>query len=187
MLGLHLRELTLNNYRNYKSATLGFDSKRVLITGKNAQGKTNILESIFLACTGRSHRTSKDSELIMLGEESCNIRVDVERKTAQFSIDINISRKDRKRIKINGMAIQRMGQLMGHLNGVMFSPEDLKIVKESPSERRRYMDMEISQIKPLYFYYLQKYNRILTLRNNRPKHITKKAELKKTLIFLMSS
>jgi len=181
VLGLHLRELTLNNYRNYKSATLGFDSKRVLITGKNAQGKTNILESIFLACTGRSHRTSKDSELIMLGEESCNIRVDVERKTAQFSIDINISRKDRKRIKINGMAIQRMGQLMGHLNGVMFSPEDLKIVKESPSERRRYMDMEISQIKPQYFYYLQQYNRILTHRNNLLKQINKKAELKKTL------
>jgi DNA replication and repair protein RecF len=181
VLGLHLRELTLNNFRNYKQVTVGFDCKKVLLTGKNAQGKTNILESIFLACTGRSHRTTKDSELIRLGQESCSLRIEVERKTAQFSIDINISRKDKKKIQINGMAIQRIGQLMGHLNGVMFSPEDMKIVKEAPSERRRYMDMEISQIKPQYFYYLQQYNRILIHRNNLLKQINKNGSLKKML------
>jgi DNA replication and repair protein RecF len=179
--GLHLRELTLNNYRNYEQISIQFGGKKVLITGKNAQGKTNILEAIFLACTGRSHRTSKDYELIRFGQESCRVRVEAEKKTAQFSIDINISRKDKKKIKINGMTIQRMGQLMGHLNGVMFSPEDLKIVKEAPSERRRYMDMEISQIKPQYFYYLQQYNRVLIHRNNLLKQIKKNDELKKML------
>lgn len=181
MLGLHLRELALNNYRNYTRLGLKFNSNRILFIGKNAQGKTNILEAIFLACTGRSHRTSKDNELIRWGQKSCNLRMLVEKKIGINSIEIILSEKERKKIKINGIPVKRLGQLMGHLNGVIFSPEDLKIVKEGPSERRRFMDMEISQVKPKYFYYLQQYNRILNHRNNLLKEINNNPVLEKTL------
>jgi DNA replication and repair protein RecF len=171
----------LNNYRNYANLSLEFDSNRILFIGRNAQGKTNILESIFLTCTGRSHRTSRDSELILWGQDSCYVKVLVERKIGHNSIEVTLSLKDKKKIKINGVAIHKLGQLMGHLNAVIFSPEDLKLVKEAPAERRRYMDMEISQIRPQYFYYLQQYNRILAHRNNLLKEVKQKPEAKKML------
>ncbi len=178
---MHLTELALNNYRNYTRLGLKFNSNRILFIGKNAQGKTNILEAIFLACTGRSHRTSKDNELILWGQESCNLKIIVEKKIGLSSIEIILSKKERKKININGIPVQRLGQLMGNLNGVIFSPEDLKLVKEGPSERRRFMDMEISQIRPQYFYYLQQYNRILNHRNNLLKEINNKPILENTL------
>lgn len=178
---MYLKELTLNNYRNYQSISLKFDSSRIMFVGKNAQGKTNILESIFLTCTGRSHRTPRDNELIRWGQDSCYIRVLVERRVGYNSIEVFLSLKDKKKIKINGVAIQKLGQLMGHFNAIMFSPEDLKLVKEAPSERRRYMDMEISQMKPQYFYNLQQYNRILAHRNNLLKEIGKNPGAKKML------
>ncbi|MFO7154006.1 MAG: DNA replication/repair protein RecF [Caldicoprobacter oshimai] len=181
MLRVHLKELTLNNYRNYQSLSLKFDGGRILFVGRNAQGKTNILESIFLTCTGRSHRTPRDSELIRWGQDSCYIKVLVERRVGYNSIEVFLSLKDKKRIKINGVTIQKLGQLMGHFNAVIFSPEDLRLVKEAPSERRRYMDMEISQIRPQYFYNLQQYNRILAHRNNLLKEIDKNPEAKKML------
>ncbi len=178
---MYLKELTLNNYRNYQNIGLKFDGGRIIFVGRNAQGKTNILESIFLTCTGRSHRTPRDSELIRWGQDSCYVKVLVERKIGYNSIEVFLSLKDKKRIKINGVTIQKLGQLMGHFNAVMFSPEDLRLVKEAPSERRRYMDMEISQMKPQYFYNLQQYNRILAHRNNLLKEIGKNPEAKKML------
>lgn len=178
---MYLKELTLNNYRNYQNIGLKFESSKIIFVGMNAQGKTNILESMFLTCTGRSHRTPRDSELIRWGEESSYVKVLVERRVGINSIEVFLSLKDKKRIKINGVTIQKLGQLMGHFNAVMFSPEDLRLVKESPSERRRYMDMEISQMKPQYFYNLQQYNRILAHRNNLLKEIVKNPDAKKML------
>lgn len=178
---MHLRELSLLNYRNYKKLGLKFDSNLIFFSGRNAQGKTNILESIFLLSTGRSHRTPRDRELILQGERESKVSAMIEKKEGQSLVEIFLNHKENKKININGMTAERLGQLMGHINSVLFSPEDLKLVKGSPGERRRFMDIEISQIKPKYFYSLQQYNRILSHRNNLLKDINERASLKKTL------
>ncbi len=178
---MHLRELSLINYRNYIKLELSFDSNLIIFSGRNAQGKTNILESIFLLCTGRSHRTPRDKELILWGKKESIVKSMVEKREGLSLIEIALSLRENKKIKINSMAIQRLGELMGHINSVLFSPEDLKLVKGSPTERRRFMDMEISQVKPQYFYSLQQYNRILNHRNNLLKDINRKSSLRKTL------
>ncbi|HZJ57964.1 MAG TPA: DNA replication/repair protein RecF [Clostridia bacterium] len=178
---MYLRELGLTNYRNYSKLELDFNSNLIIFSGRNAQGKTNILESIFLSCTGRSHRTPRDKELILQGEKEAAIRTMVQKREGPSLIEITLGVKENKKIHINGMAAQRLGELMGHINSVLFSPEDLKLVKGGPAERRRFMDMEISQIKPQYFYSLQQYNRILSHRNNLLKDINENSSLKSTL------
>jgi hypothetical protein len=165
----------LINFRNYDRLELSFDSNLVLFIGRNGQGKTNILESVFLCSTGRSHRTSRDKELIKWQTEGALVRTGVEKSVGDSKIEIQLRKSDKKRILINAVTIARLGELMGHLNSVMFSPEDMKLVKEGPVERRRFMDMELSQIRPKYFYYLQQYNRILNHRNNLLKEIVRRA------------
>ena len=181
MLVLQLRELSLKNYRNYDNLELYFHSDLILFIGPNAQGKTNILESVFLSCTGRSHRTPRDRELIKLGEEEALIRTRVEKELGSSEISILLNMRDKKKVLINKTPAARLGELMGHLNSVLFSPDDLKLVRDGPAERRRFMDMELSQIRPRYFYYLQQYNRILTHRNNLLKEIQGKPSLASTL------
>lgn len=178
---MYLKELILRNYRNYDNLELSLNSNLIIFTGQNAQGKTNIIESIFLSCTGRSHRTPRDKELINWNKEEALIRTKVDKLLGSSAIDIYLNNHEKKRILINGTPISRLGELMGHLNSVIFSPEDLKLVKEGPSERRRFMDIELSQIRPKYFYYLQQYNRILNHRNNLLKDIQRKPSLTKTL------
>ncbi|HHY83278.1 MAG TPA: DNA replication/repair protein RecF [Clostridiales bacterium] len=178
---MQLRELFLKKYRNYIDLELSFHPKLNLIVGPNAQGKTNILESIFLSCTGRSHRTPRDRELIQWGSEQAFIRARVEKQTGTSEIAIRLHAREKKKVLINQSPAARLGELMGHLNSVLFSPDDLKLIKEGPSERRRFMDMELSQIRPRYFYYLQQYNRILNHRNNLLKEIQKKPSLTSTL------
>ena len=178
---MHLRELILRNFRNFDHTELSFPSDLIFLIGENAQGKTNLIESVFLSCTGRSHRTSKDREMIQWEKEEAYVRTKVDRKLGDSSIDILLRAHEKKRVRINGEPIHRLGELMGHLNSVIFSPEDLKLVKEGPVERRRFMDMELSQIRPKYFYYLQQYNRILNQRNNLLKEIQSNPSLAKTL------
>jgi DNA replication and repair protein RecF len=178
---LHLRELILRNYRNYDHLELSFPTGLIVLAGRNAQGKTNIIESIFLSCTGRSHRTPKDRELIQWNKDEALVRTKADKLVGSSRIDIYLNSREKKKILINGGPVGRLGELMGHLNSVIFSPEDLKLVREGPSERRRFMDMELSQIRPQYFYYLQQYNRILNHRNNLLKDIQKKPSLAKTL------
>lgn len=178
---MFLRELSLRSFRNYDSLELEFGSNLIFFIGCNAQGKTNILESIFLSCTGRSHRTSRDRELIKRGHDRSLVKTRVEKLRGVSEISIYLSSTEKKAVSINGTPAKRMGELMGHLNCVMFSSEDLKIIKEGPVERRRFMDMEISQIKPKYFYFLQQYNRILNHRNYLLKEIQRKPALEKTL------
>ncbi|MFY9426544.1 MAG: DNA replication/repair protein RecF [Caldicoprobacterales bacterium] len=178
---MHLKELSLIDYRNYVKLELKFSSNLIVLSGRNAQGKTNILESIFLSSTGRSHRTPRDRELIRWGQKESVIRSLVDKREGPSLIEITLSQKDKKKININSMTAQRLGELMGHINSVLFSPEDLKLVKGSPTERRRFMDMEISQVRPKYFYSLQQYNRLLNHRNNLLKEINENSSLKKTL------
>lgn len=168
---MYIREIELVNFRNYRKLKLDFAKDYNLIYGRNAQGKTNILEAIFLCSAGRSHRTSKDNELIRFNEEGYYVNLTVERRDGEKNIEILYKRNEKKRIKINGVSISRNGQLMGQLNTVLFSPEDLSLVKGGPAERRRFLDIAISQIKPSYFYDLQQYSKILTQRNALLKEI----------------
>jgi len=181
VLVLQLRELILRNYRNYDELELSFHPNINLLVGPNAQGKTNILESIFLSCTGRSHRTSRDRELIKWDRDQSLVRTRVDKQLGTSEIAIGLFAHEKKKVFINQTPAARLGELMGHLNSVLFSPDDLKLINEGPSERRRFMDMELSQVRPRYFYYLQQYNRILRHRNNLLKDIQRKPSLAGTL------
>ena len=161
---MKLVELKLKNYRNYSDANVAF-SDITVFTGDNAQGKTNVLEAAFLCSTGRSHRTRKDKELIKMGESGLAVTALVEKTEGLYQIDYRLDQEAGRKILINGMPIKRMGELMGVLNTVLFAPEDLDLVEAGPAERRRFMDMELSQVQPSYFYSLQAYQRILRQRN----------------------
>ncbi|WP_242853142.1 DNA replication/repair protein RecF [Pseudobacteroides cellulosolvens] len=174
--------MLLKNYRNYSFLEASFNNGFNIIYGNNAQGKTNILEAIYLCTTGRSHRTNKDNELVKYGEDKYFVKVLFSKEERNDnSIEINYSKKEKKSILINEIAIKKIGNLMGQLNSVMFSPEDLQIIKEGPSERRRFIDIALSQLKPSYFYNLQQYLRILNQRNYLLKEIYLRKESITTL------
>lgn len=161
---MHITRFTLRDFRNYEVARIEPCDGVNVFTGLNAQGKTNLLEAVYLCCVGRSHRTSRDKELIREGCEAAHVDLTVEKLDGSHDIDIAIPTSGPKRIKVANRQITRSGELMGHLNGVLFSPEDLRMVKDGPSERRRFIDMELSQIRPAYYYALQRYNRALKQR-----------------------
>lgn len=178
---LYVKQIVLKNFRNYESLTLDFDSCFNIIYGDNAQGKTNIIEALFLCAAGRSHRTARDAELVRNGDKGYYIRLDFEKAEGQSQVEIRYSQEDKKKIKINEIPAKKIGCLMGHLNAVIFSPEDLFIIKEGPSERRRFLDITLSQLRPSYFYDLQQYMKILNQRNVLLKEIGTKKELAGTL------
>jgi DNA replication and repair protein RecF len=168
---LNIRNIHLKNFRNYKILDLKFERDFNIIYGKNAQGKTNILEAIFLCSAGRSHRTSKDHELIKFGEDNYSVKIDLNKDAIEKSIEVVYDKVEKKKIKINEIPLKKIGNLMGQLNAIMFSPEDMMIIKEGPAERRRFIDIALSQLKPSYFYDLQQYIKILAQRNNLLKEI----------------
>ena len=178
---MHLKEIRLNNFRCFQELSFKPQQGLTLITGRNAQGKTSILEALYLCSTGRSHRTSKDKELIKWGENFLNIASNVEKSSGDLKIEVYFNPSERKKIQINGVSIARLGELMGGINCVMFSYDDLKLIREGPAERRKFMDIAISQVKPRYFYSLQQYLRILNQRNTLLKSINKDMSLRKTL------
>ena len=165
MTYVRIDKLRLTQYRNYTSLDMRPGPGINAILGDNAQGKTNAAEAIFLCAFGRSHRTAKDSELIMHGCAGGYVGVDLTNNTGSHLIELKLRDGERKKIYIDRQQASKTGELMGHLNVVMFAPEDLAIVKEGPSERRRFMDMEISQTHPAYYYRLQRYNAALKQRN----------------------
>lgn len=178
---MHIRKLILKNFRNYNDQTIAFNDGTTILYGGNAQGKTNALEAIFLCSSGRSHRSSREKEMIKTDAKYARVYAEVEHFDGVHTIEIIISRTERKRILLNGIPVMRVGEMMGHLCSVIFSPEDLKLVKEGPSERRRFMDFEISQANKKYFYNLQRYNKILDERNSLLKCIMRDNRLKSTL------
>ncbi len=178
---MYINGLKLLNFRNYENLNIEFEKGFNIIYGDNAQGKTNILEAIFLCASGRSHRTSKDADLVRINESGYYIKLSLDRSVMSSSIEILYDRTRKKRIKVNEIPIRRMTELMGHLNAVIFSPEDLMIIKEGPSERRRFIDITISQLKPSYLYDLQQYNKILMQRNSLLKEIHNNEALTETL------
>lgn len=162
---MFIKRLELKNFRNYKDLNLQFVSGVNILTGDNAQGKTNILESLFFCAFGRSHRTSRDSEMFLFDSPFTKIITEVKRERLDKKIDVTFT-QGKKFIEINGRKIKKMEDLLGNLNVVIFSPEDLKVVKESPGVRRRFLDMEICALDRIYYHNLVSYNKVLAERNN---------------------
>lgn len=161
---MHINSLKLVNYRNYDSLSVDFDKNVNLILGENGQGKTNMVESLTLLAIGKSFRTNKDKELIKFDKESLYIACSFTRNNIDKKIEIAVT-KDKKGIKINGVSVRSIQELLGNINVVVFSPEDLKLIKDGPRERRSFIDKEISQIMPRYYSILTSYNKVLDERN----------------------
>ncbi|MCR5227461.1 MAG: DNA replication/repair protein RecF [Eubacterium sp.] len=168
---MYIDSLALKDFRNYEALDIRFSDKINILYGDNAQGKTNILESIFLAATTRSHKKSKEKDIIRFGQDNSYIRLGVKKRDVGHRIDVHIKGTGSKGIAIDGIPIKRATELFGLINIIMFSPEDLSIVKNGPGERRRFMDMEICQLSRLYYSNLSTYNKILDQRNNTLKQM----------------
>ncbi|MCL2544604.1 MAG: DNA replication/repair protein RecF [Clostridia bacterium] len=180
---MRVTQIELYNFRNYIHAGLSPDPRLTVLTGPNAQGKTNVLEALHLCCLGRSHRTVHDRELITWGQERGWAKVAIHRRdgTQQVGVALHRAEARRKQVQVNGKQVARIGELMGHFHGILFSPEDLSIVKDGPGERRRFLDMELSQLRPVVFYALQRYARALGQRNNLLRELHRNPALRVTL------
>ncbi|MDD4494953.1 MAG: DNA replication/repair protein RecF [Eubacteriales bacterium] len=178
---MYVKSLRLNNFRNYTDTRIEFKNNINVIYGDNAQGKTNLLEALFICSYGRSHRTSKDSDLIM--HEKCGyfVSIDIEKEYSSCTVDVASIKGERKKVRINKNPVKKIGELMGNLRAVMFAPEDLMIIKEGPGERRKFLDMAISQLRPPYFFDLQNYQKVLMQRNNLLREIQEHTSLEDTL------
>ena len=161
---MYLKEIELKNFRNYKEQSVNFHEKVNIITGNNAQGKTNLLESLYIMSLGKSFRTGRDSEMIGFGEDFCRARSKTVKDGDEINIEIIISREG-KSVKIDGVRAKKTADLLEHVYMVVFSPEDLKIVKDEPEKRRKFLDRELCQLKPVYFKNLGRYKKILQNRN----------------------
>ena len=162
---MKITSIELKNYRNYSTQVVSFGSGLNVIIGNNAQGKTNLLEAVFLCAIGKSPRTTKDKDLINWKESLAKVKLTFTKNSGNKKIEIYLASNQNKTIKINQIPIKRIGELMGEFNAIFFSPDELKLVKESPDERRRFLDISLSQFDRNYFYTLNKYNKILTQRN----------------------
>ena len=161
-----VESLKLQNYRNYEYLNMNFDEKINIIYGDNAQGKTNILESMYVCATSKSHRGSKDREIIRFDNDESHIKVNVKKNDMNYRIDMHLKKNKPKGIAVNGIPIKRAVELFGILNIVFFSPEDLNIIKNGPSERRRFIDMELCQLDKIYLDCLINYNKVVNQRNS---------------------
>lgn len=176
-----ITKLELSNFRNYKLLKLDFDNKTNILYGNNAQGKTNILESIYMCSTTKSHRSNKDFELINFDSNEGHIKLYINKNNREQRIDIHLRKNKSKGIAINGIPIKKASELFGIFNVIIFSPEDLNIIKNGPSERRKFIDMELCQLDKIYVYNLVNYNKVLSQRNQLLKDLYFKPELKQTL------
>lgn len=176
-----IESIELKNYRNYESEKIILDKEKNIFYGANAQGKTNILESLYYCAMGRSHRGSKDNEIIRFGQEEAHIKMFLLKRDLKYRIDIHFKKNNRKGIAINGIPIKRTSDLFGILTAVIFSPEDLNIIKRGPSERRRFIDMELCQVDKTYVHNLVNYNKIIINRNKLLKECHDKRELQEML------
>ena len=161
---MNITKIKLKNFRNYDSQEIEFNKGINVIYGDNAQGKTNILEAIFLCSMGKSFRTSKDKDLIKLNSSFAKINIEYEKSDREGKIEYLIS--DKKNIAINGVKIKKLSELLGNINSIIFSPDDMEILKDGPQKRRKFLNMLISQLRPRYLFNLNAYNKTLEQRNN---------------------
>ena len=178
---MYIESIQLKNYRNYESLDMKLDKGTNILYGDNAQGKTNILEAIYLGGTTKSHRGSKDREIIKFEEDESHIRMVVSKKNMKYRIDMHLKKNKAKGVAINGLPIKKARELFGIVNLVFFSPEDLNIIKNGPGERRRFIDLELCQLNAIYLTDLSNYNHIVNQRNKLLKDLAFRPELMDTL------
>lgn len=176
-----IKSIELADFRNYDTLNLTFDKGTNILYGDNAQGKTNILEAIYVVATTKSHKGSKDKDIINFNKEEAHIRAYIEKEEVETRIDMHLRSSKSKGIAIDGQKIKKAAELLGLLNVVFFSPEDLGIIKNGPSERRRFVDMELCQLDSFYLYNLNSYNKIVNQRNKLLKDLYFNPSLKETL------
>lgn len=164
-----VKKIELKNFRNYKNQKLELNKNINVLYGENAQGKTNIIESIFLCSMGKSFRAKKDKEMIKLDEDSCSVEVEYEKSDREGKIKIEIGNK--KNIFVNDIKIKRLSELLGKINIVIFTPDDIEIIKGGPDQRRKFLDIMISQLRPNYIHILSLYQKTIEQRNNYLKQI----------------
>jgi DNA replication and repair protein RecF len=176
-----VKSLELKDYRNYDNLNIPFSKGTNIMYGENAQGKTNILEAIYLCGTTKSHRGSKDKEIINFDKDEAHVRIIIEKNNIPHRIDLHLKKNKAKGVAIDGIPIKRQGELFGMLNLVFFSPEDLYIIKNGPAERRRFLDLELCQLDKIYLSNLSNYNKVLEQRGNLLKQISFNRNLLDTL------
>ncbi|MFA9458365.1 DNA replication/repair protein RecF [Halalkalibacter sp. AB-rgal2] len=177
---MEITSLTIRQYRNYQRVELNFDPSITIFIGENAQGKTNVLEAIYVLALAKSHRTSKDKELIAWDEEFARIEGHFKKRNGPMSLEIILSNKGKKG-KINGLEQKKLSEYIGAANVVMFAPEDLNLVKGSPQVRRKFLDMELGQISQVYLHHLALYHKVLVQRNHLLKSLQAQAGSKEML------
>ena len=178
---MKLTSLELSQFRNYEKLNIGFHENINLFCGDNAQGKTNILEAIYLAGTTKSHRSAKDREMIRFDQDESHIRMEMEVKNIPYRVDMHLRRNRKKETAINGLPVKKAGELVGLGHFVFFSPEDLKIIKNGPLERRRFMDMELCQLSSVYIHDLAGYQHVLAQRSALLKDFEERGDIADTL------
>ena len=178
---MQIQHIELSDFRNYKNLSIDFSSGVNLLYGDNAQGKTNLLEAIYVSATTRSLRGSKDRELIRLGCSESHLSSRVVNRDCPHRVDMHLRKNKSKGVAVDGVPIKRSAELLGLLHVISFCPDDLSLVKAGPSERRRFLDRELSQIDGAYCSFLARYNRVLAQRNNLLKQISGNLSLKDTV------
>ncbi len=176
---MFITNIKLQNFRNYEKQEINLDENINIFYGENAQGKTNILEAIFISAMGKSFRAKRDNELIKFGEKEACIEIVFEKENREKKIKVNINEK--KQIILNGIKITKLSELLGNLNIVIFSPDDINVLKDGPQKRRKFLNMMISQLKPGYIYYFNLYKKTLEQRNNFLKQIKFKGKSEQNL------
>ena len=176
-----IKSLELSDYRNYDSLTIEFCNGTNILYGDNAQGKTNILEAIYVSATTKSHKGSKDKDIVHFNKEEAHIRTNIEKDGVPSRIDMHLRKNKSKGIAVDGQKLKKAADLLGLCNVVFFSPEDLGIIKNGPSERRRFVDMELCQLDQFYLYNLNNYNKIVNQRNTLLKDMYFNPQLRETL------
>ena len=161
---MYIEKIKLNNFRNYENLEINLNKNINIIYGDNAQGKTNILEAIFLCSFGKSFRTTKEKEMIKFNEDKTLVEIFYQKKDRDGKIKIEIGNK--KQINLNGIKIKKLSELLGNVNIVIFTPDDINILKDGPANRRRFLDMMIGQLRPNYVYNLNMYLKTIEQRNN---------------------
>ncbi|MCL2598711.1 MAG: DNA replication and repair protein RecF, partial [Firmicutes bacterium] len=162
---MFVKKLEIKNWRNYDHASITLDKGVNIVLGNNAQGKTNLMEAVYLCSVGRSARTPRDKELIQWGQAQSYVGAVVERRLGSCKIEIIVDQRTNKRVAIGGIPLVKLGELMGECRCVYFSPDELKIIKDAPSERRKFIDIALCQISKPYFYALSEYGKNLAQRN----------------------
>ena len=176
-----IKSIDLQYFRNYELQRIEFDGGTNILYGDNAQGKTNVLEAVYVSGTTKSHRGSKDNEMISFNQDEAHIKVMMNRRNIDYRIDVHVKRNKSKGIAINGIPIKKSMELYGLMNLVIFSPEDLRIIENGPAERRRFIDMELCQLDKIYAGDLINYRKVLEQRNNLLRDISYQPSLADTI------